>query len=100
MLLFPPHLAKGNAMLETLGETQGPNGLLAQFLQDFGPTMMQKYKPRAIVVLSAHYETEGGGVVTDYGDENPLLYDCELPCSLPSRCSTEKEVQILTSAFF
>ncbi|GAA5951978.1 hypothetical protein JCM3765_005158 [Sporobolomyces pararoseus] len=75
MLLFPPHLAKDNPMLSTIGEIQGPGGLLCQFLEDLGPALLEKYNPRAIVVLSAHYETEGGGVVTDYGDENPLLYD-------------------------
>ncbi|GAA6014344.1 hypothetical protein JCM11491_005049 [Sporobolomyces phaffii] len=75
MLILPPHLAKDTPMLATLGEIQGPDGLLSQFLQDFGPTLLEKYRPRAIVVLSAHYETDGGGVVTDYGDENPLLHD-------------------------
>lgn len=45
------------------------------FLKDLGPLLMEKYTPRAIVVLSAHWETEGGGVVTDYGDKNPLLFD-------------------------
>lgn len=64
-------------MISTIGKVQGPGGLLCQFLEDFGPVLMEKYKPRAVVVLSAHYETRGGGVVTDYGDENPLLYDCE-----------------------
>lgn len=64
-------------MLSTIGEIQGPGGLLCQFLEDLGPALLEKYNPRAIAVLSAHYETEGGGVVTDYGDENPLLYDCK-----------------------
>ena len=77
MLLLPPHLAKDSPMLETLGEIQGPDGLLSQFLQDLGPVLMEKYRPKAIVVLSAHFETQGGGRVTDYGDQNPLLYDCE-----------------------
>ena len=77
MLLYPPHLVESNPMISTIGRVQGPGGLLCQFLEDFGPVLMEKYKPRAVVVLSAHYETRGGGVVTDYGDENPLLYDCE-----------------------
>ncbi|GAA5834448.1 hypothetical protein JCM5353_003856 [Sporobolomyces roseus] len=75
MLLLPPHLAKDSPMLETLGEIQGPDGLLSQFLQDLGPALMEKYRPEAIVVLSAHFETDGGGRVSDYGEENPLLYD-------------------------
>ncbi|GAA5938703.1 DODA-type extradiol aromatic ring-opening family dioxygenase [Sporobolomyces koalae] len=74
MLLMPPHLAKNSPMLATLGEIQGPDGLLSQFLQDLGPVLLQKYSPKAIVVFSAHFESDGGGIVTDY-DENPLLYD-------------------------
>lgn len=37
----------------------GPDGPLAQFLRDFGPALIQKYNPKAIVVFSAHWETEG-----------------------------------------
>jgi aromatic ring-opening dioxygenase catalytic subunit (LigB family) len=37
----------------------GPNSNLASFLSDFGPTLLQKYKPKGIVVFSAHWETEG-----------------------------------------
>lgn len=68
-------------MAGALGEVQGPGGLLSQFLKDLGPCLMKKYKPKAIVAFSAHWETPGGGVVTDYGDENPLLYDCAFPHS-------------------
>ncbi|GAA5897085.1 DODA-type extradiol aromatic ring-opening family dioxygenase [Sporobolomyces salmoneus] len=75
MLIYPPHLVGDNPMISALGETQGPGGLLCHFLEDFGPVLIEKYRPRAIVVLSAHYETEGGGSVTDYGNDNPLLYD-------------------------
>ncbi|KAM6500676.1 Extradiol ring-cleavage dioxygenase, class III enzyme, subunit B [Amanita muscaria] len=53
----------------------GPTGLLASFLKDFGPALLQKYKPKGIVVFSAHWETHGQRLVTDYGDENPLLMD-------------------------
>ncbi|THV07863.1 Extradiol aromatic ring-opening dioxygenase [Dendrothele bispora CBS 962.96] len=58
-----------------IGEYQGPEGPLAKFLKDFGPVLLEKYKPKAIVVFSAHWETTGERMVTDYGDENPLLYD-------------------------
>ncbi|KAJ3984192.1 Extradiol aromatic ring-opening dioxygenase [Lentinula detonsa] len=54
---------------------QGPNGPLANFLRDFGPALLQKYSPKAIVVFSAHWETLGERLVTDYGEENPLLMD-------------------------
>jgi len=55
-----------------------PTGLsspLATFLADFGPALLEKYKPKGIVVFSAHWETDGERLVTDYGDENPLLMD-------------------------
>ncbi|KZT62105.1 Extradiol aromatic ring-opening dioxygenase [Calocera cornea HHB12733] len=53
----------------------GNESPLAEFLQDFGRVLVQKYKPRAILVFSAHWETSGIRLVTDYGDENPLLMD-------------------------
>jgi len=75
-------------------KTVGPEGELAQFLQDFGKTLVEKYNPRAIVVFSAHWEgphnqtlgesprrpvprrpSNDGAEVTDYGAENPLLMD-------------------------
>ena len=37
----------------------GPRGPLATFLKDFGPALLRKYKPKAIVVFSAHWETIG-----------------------------------------
>lgn len=69
-----------------------PYGDLATFLKLFGPWLLKTYKPKAILVVSAHWETYGERhgtspqifeqqrpsdicVVTDYGDENPLLYD-------------------------
>jgi aromatic ring-opening dioxygenase catalytic subunit (LigB family) len=73
MLIHPPHLAQARS--GPLLSIQGPEGPLVAFLKDLGPALMDKYNPKAIVVLSAHWETEGGGVVTDYGDENPLLFD-------------------------
>jgi 4,5-DOPA dioxygenase extradiol len=53
---------------------QGPNGPLAKFLAEFGPTLLKKYQPKGIVVFSAHWETQGERLVTDY-PENPLLMD-------------------------
>jgi hypothetical protein len=40
-------------------DAHGATGPLATFLKDFGPTLLQKYKPRAIAVFSAHWETAG-----------------------------------------
>ncbi|KAF8630382.1 hypothetical protein AX15_002941 [Amanita polypyramis BW_CC] len=58
-----------------MGRYMGPDGPLATFLKDFGPVLIKKYKPKGIVVFSAHWETRGERLVTDYGDENPLLMD-------------------------
>ncbi|CDO70755.1 hypothetical protein BN946_scf184798.g70 [Trametes cinnabarina] len=72
MLAFP----EGDA--ERMGDVMknnGPKGALANFLKDFGPTLLLKYRPKGIVVFSAHWETLGERLVTDYGDENPLLMD-------------------------
>ena len=62
--------------MDALRETQGPDGTLAQFLRDLGPALLEKYKPRAIVVFSAHWETSNEQLVTDYGANQPLLMDC------------------------
>ncbi|KZT69046.1 Extradiol ring-cleavage dioxygenase, class III enzyme, subunit B [Daedalea quercina L-15889] len=71
MLAFPESDARGNPVTESMG----PKGPLATFLKDFGPALLKKYEPKGIVVFSAHWETAGERVVTDYGDSNPLLYD-------------------------
>ncbi|MBW0494883.1 hypothetical protein O181_034598 [Austropuccinia psidii MF-1] len=56
---------------------QGIGGLLHNFLKDFGPCLIKKYEPKAIVVFSAHWESRPGWPisVTDYGKDQPLLYD-------------------------
>lgn len=38
---------------------QGQGGPLYRFLKDFGSTLLEKYKPKGIVVFSAHWETDG-----------------------------------------
>ncbi|OCH87414.1 Extradiol aromatic ring-opening dioxygenase [Obba rivulosa] len=72
MLAFPESDAAG---ADPLMQFTGPKGPLASFLKDFGPVLLDKYKPKAILVFSAHWETVGERVVTDYGDSNPLLMD-------------------------
>ena len=37
----------------------GQKGDLAKFLGDFGPALLSKYKPKGIVVFSAHWDTSG-----------------------------------------
>ena len=97
MLAFPDNDTSGVLMSRgEVGNAMGSKGPLATFLRDFGPALLAKYKPKGIVVFSAHWETAGerlgmssmsprsplielrltaGHPVTDYGDENPLLYD-------------------------
>ena len=58
MLAFPENTRAvfgGPAMFQWAG----PHGPLATFLKDFGPALLKKYKPKAIVVFSAHWETYG-----------------------------------------
>ncbi|KAK1234473.1 hypothetical protein PQX77_002327 [Marasmius sp. AFHP31] len=74
-LAFPKSSSTSVGPRAALSAYQGPDGPLANFLRDFGPTLLNKYKPKGIVVFSAHWETLGERVVTDYGDENPLLMD-------------------------
>lgn len=76
MLVWPKAVAPSSGPFAALYKEMGPEGTLAQFLQDFGKTLRSKYEPRAIVVFSAHWESPGNQIlVADYGAENPLLMD-------------------------
>ncbi|KAF8630428.1 hypothetical protein AX15_002976 [Amanita polypyramis BW_CC] len=74
LLLIPSDFAKSGAFGE-MGRYTGPDGPLGNFLRDFGPALLRKYKPKGIVVFSAHWETSGERLVTDYEGENPLLME-------------------------
>ncbi|TRM69578.1 Extradiol ring-cleavage dioxygenase, class III enzyme, subunit B [Schizophyllum amplum] len=74
ILAFPDNATSG-FFGGAMAQWAGPRGPLAMFLRDFGPALLKKYNPKAIVVFSAHWETYGERLVTDYGDENPLLMD-------------------------
>ncbi|KAJ6620331.1 Extradiol ring-cleavage dioxygenase, class III enzyme, subunit B [Mycena sp. CBHHK59/15] len=74
MLSFPKSDSLDDWRGGIMGWT-GPESPLATFLKDFGPALLKKYQPKGIVVFSAHWETRTERVVTDYGDENPLLMD-------------------------
>ncbi|TDL27259.1 Extradiol ring-cleavage dioxygenase, class III enzyme, subunit B [Rickenella mellea] len=65
-----PHPRMGDLM-----KSGGPKSPLAQFLAEFGPTLLEKYQPKGILVFSAHWESEGQFQVTDYGNDQPLLMD-------------------------
>lgn len=41
------------------GVPMSKSGALTQFLKDFGKFLVKKYKPKAIVVFSAHWDTDG-----------------------------------------
>ena len=55
-LLIWPERLPASLPLDSIGGPRGPN---AQFLRDFGKTLVEKYNPKAIVVFSAHWETHG-----------------------------------------
>lgn len=55
-------------------KNQTPTGPLARFLSLFGPALLEKYKPKGIVVFSAHWEEPDEVLVSNY-EENPLLMD-------------------------
>jgi len=68
----------GPTLLRAARGFETPLGIfqtLARFLKDFGPKLLEKCHPEAIVIFSAHWESDGEALVTDYGDSNPLLYD-------------------------
>ncbi|ORY89118.1 Extradiol ring-cleavage dioxygenase class III enzyme subunit B [Leucosporidium creatinivorum] len=75
LLIYPPSLSVASSGMAAVADIQGPKGSLANFLKDLGPALLKKYEPKAIVVFSAHWETNNGALVTDYGEENPLLMD-------------------------
>ena len=41
------------------GVPMSKSGALTQFLKDFGKLLIKKYNPKAIVVFSAHWDTDG-----------------------------------------
>jgi aromatic ring-opening dioxygenase catalytic subunit (LigB family) len=57
MLAFPD--PESVDMPKAVVDAMGPTGYLASFLKDFGPTLLKKYKPKGIIVFSAHWETSG-----------------------------------------
>ncbi|KAG8928476.1 hypothetical protein FRC01_005869 [Tulasnella sp. 417] len=75
MLIWPKSKPANPGPFGDMLKYQGPVSPLADFLKDFGKVILDKYKPKAIVVFSAHWEESGDMLVTDYGEENPLLYD-------------------------
>lgn len=59
--------AKLNSRFSGFEDLTGSSSRLARFLSDFGPALLRKYNPKAIVVFSAHWETLGetlGALIT------------------------------------
>lgn len=56
----------GPASMASIAESQGPRGPLANFLRDFGSALLEKYKPKGIVVFSAHWDTDGERLGTSH----------------------------------
>jgi len=75
LLLFSSDVSDRDTRWHSVIKHLGPDGPLASFLRDFGPALLSKYRPKGILVFSAHWDTTGEQLVTDYGDENPLLMD-------------------------
>eukprot|EP01118_Nematostelium_gracile_P014272 TRINITY_DN5521_c0_g1_i2.p1 TRINITY_DN5521_c0_g1~~TRINITY_DN5521_c0_g1_i2.p1 ORF type:complete len:304 (+),score=67.40 TRINITY_DN5521_c0_g1_i2:38-913(+) len=59
---------------EEMFEGSGKTGPLARFLGVFGKFITEDLKPKAIVIFSAHWETNNKIDIMSY-DTNPLLYD-------------------------
>ncbi|ORY83888.1 Extradiol ring-cleavage dioxygenase, class III enzyme, subunit B [Protomyces lactucae-debilis] len=66
----------------TKGFEGGPNGQQANFLRQFGPFLLETYKPKGIVVFSAHWEVDANApiLITDNTEawqmsQDALYYD-------------------------
>ena len=61
------YFAHSSPLMEAInipGVPTSKGGLVSQFLKDFGKTLVNKYKPKAIVVFSAHWDTDGARLGT------------------------------------
>ena len=54
---WPENTPFTNGARPGLWDWIGRDGPLGQFLEDFGPALIEKYNPKGIVVFSAHWET-------------------------------------------
>jgi len=56
---FFAHASPIIEILEVPEIPMSKSGALPQFLKDFGKLLVEKYNPKAIVVFSAHWDTDG-----------------------------------------
>lgn len=76
MLIRPKHLLNSlDSRMSAMMRTMGPDSSHANFLKALGPFLLQRYKPKALLVFSAHWETQGHIAVMDNEQKNELLYD-------------------------
>ena len=61
----------------------GPESPLANFLRDFGPTLLAKYQPKGILVFSAHWETKGEKLGTSFPPFRSILMSSLMVDKLP-----------------
>ena len=74
ILTFSSDPANQNPQIRALLQHGGKDSPVANFLRDFGPALLAKYKPKGILVFSAHWETEGeqlGGCTLRHTGVNP-----------------------------
>ena len=57
ILQWPDSVSPPGGPMNAMYQYGGPKGPLAKFLKDFGKTLLTKYKPKGILVFSAHWET-------------------------------------------
>lgn len=59
IITFPSDPPNLNPQVRALLQHGGKESPVANFLRDFGPALLAKYKPKGILVFSAHWEAEG-----------------------------------------
>lgn len=74
----PALLKEAGNFFSMPGFTGAHDGSQASFLREFGPFLLKTYKPKAIVVFSAHWETGLGRKIQIMDNDtewNDLYYD-------------------------
>ena len=61
-------------LVDVPGLAMGKSGPLPRLLNDFGETLIKKYKPKAIVVFSAHWDTDRTRLGTRWSHAALVMY--------------------------
>ena len=75
LLIWPKELPS-NSRFDNLSAWSGPDGPLAQFLEDLGPILLRKYSPKGIVIFSAHWESKER--IGELGGQQCLVYEASV----------------------